>query len=109
MGEAKSRGNYEERVAAAKARVEAAKPESLTCAKCSTELTEIQTMDSRGLKGIEAAFSACCTVCGHDTWSLKGDPESIAIIMEFLRQESGESLLVGHFGPDGWKGPDNAA
>jgi len=78
MGQAKLKGNRELRVAQAIEKMKALKPEYIICNKCQAKLTEIITLDSRNMSGIDAAFSAHCIVCDHDTLAIKGNPEAVA-------------------------------
>lgn len=91
MGQAKNRGSLEQRIAAAKAKVEALKPEKLICNKCQSDVTDIQTMDTRVMDGIDAAFAGICSNCGETTIAFSGDSEKVANAMltyeEFIGQE----------------------
>ena len=95
MGQAKLRGNRDARVAEAMKKVEALKPDHIVCNNCQASLAEIVTLDSRGMKGIEAAFSAHCSECNHDTWAIGGDPEAVAAFSMLLENETGGKVKMG--------------
>ena len=91
MGQAKNRGSLAQRIAEAKAKVEALKPAKLICNKCQSDITDIQAMDTRGMDGIDAAFAGICPNCGETTMAFSGDSEKVAGAMlayeEFIGQE----------------------
>lgn len=95
MGQAKLRGNRDTRVDEVMKKVEALKPDHIVCNNCQASLTEIVTLDSRGMKGIEAAFAAHCTACNHDTWAIGGDPDAVAALHMTLENETGGKVKMG--------------
>lgn len=96
MGQAKSRGNQEQRIAEARARERAKFPESVKCNSCEAELTEIEPLDVRGIPGLRLAGGAYCTACGNPTWVLDGTAEALADVAQQLEQQhGGEPLLAG--------------
>jgi len=94
MGQAKQRGSREERTAQAVARVETIKPKAIVCNHCKAEITDVHTMDVRGMRGIEGAFAGMCE-CGHTTWAVAGHPEAVAGLMESLHETTGGESILG--------------
>ncbi len=95
MGQAKKRGTLEQRTAAAKARIDAVRPKSIICNDCSGEITEIETLPTRGMPGIEAAFAGICPKCNANTFAIKGDPAAVEALMMALAEAQGTAPLVG--------------
>lgn len=95
MGQAKNRGSLAQRIAEAKAKVEALKPEKLTCNKCQSAITDIQAMDTRGMDGIDGAFAGICSNCGETTIAFLGDPEKVADAMEAYENFIGQEGTLG--------------
>ena len=91
MGQAKLRGNRDARMTEAKQRLEALKPDHIVCNNCQAKLTEIFTLDTHGMKGIEVAFSANCSTCNHDTWAVLGDPKRRAEHDAWIAEQEGKS------------------
>ena len=61
MGQAKNRGNQAERIAQAQAKIEQTRPEKLVCNGCGADVTTINPVSTRGLRGIDAAkIEAAC-------------------------------------------------
>jgi hypothetical protein len=81
MGQAKLRGRYEDRVAQAKNKIEALRPQSIICNQCNTGFSEFEVMDSRGLEGIDAVFAGICPKCKSTTFAYRGDPDAVAALM----------------------------
>lgn len=77
MGQAKLKGNRDIRVDAAKARALALLPEKLVCDDCSSDVTELHIMDSRGIAGLDLACAGVCPNCKGTVWGFKGDPDVI--------------------------------
>lgn len=94
MGQAKQRGTKEQREAQAKAKVEALKPLSIVCNHCQADITEVHTMDARGIQGVDAAFAGMCS-CGHTTWAIAGNPNAVADFAESMQSAVGEEAIVG--------------
>lgn len=92
MGQAKLRGSREQRIANAIAKVEALRPKFLICNQCKGEITEIQTMDTRGVPGLDAAFAGICPTCNTPTFAMSGEPEAVAMMSEVMRESMGEPL-----------------
>ena len=59
MGQAKQRGTVEQRIAQAQAKIEESRPEKLVCNGCGADVTSINPVSTRGLRGIDGA--------GHET------------------------------------------
>jgi len=94
MGQAKQRGTKEQREAQAKAKIEAFKPASIVCNHCKAEITEVHTMDMRGMRGLDAAFAGMCS-CGHTTWAIAGDREAAAGLAASMEETIGQEVMVG--------------
>ena len=95
MGQAKLRGNLDSRVADAIKKIESLKPDHIVCNNCQQKVTEIVTLDSRGMKGIEAAFAAHCPTCDHDTWAIRGDPDAVADLYMAIESKAGREVKIG--------------
>jgi hypothetical protein len=95
VGQAKLRGERESRVAEALKKIEALKPDHIVCNNCQTRLTEIITLDSRDLDGIEAAFVAHCSACNHDTWAINGDHDAVANLFMAIESDAGQEGTMG--------------
>ena len=81
MGQAKQRGTKEQRVAQAKAKVEALRPAKLVCGACKTAVTDFDAMDTRNMHGIQAAFGGICPSCGETVLAFSGEQEAVANAM----------------------------
>ncbi len=95
MGQARNRGSREQRMAKAKEKIELMKPSSLKCNNCKSEITDITTLDSKGMRGVDAAFAGVCAACSQTTWAMKGEPEAVAEVMAIIEQDSGEKAKLG--------------
>lgn len=95
MGQAKLRGSLQERVAAAKARIDALRPEVIICNECKGEITEIVDLDAKGVAGIDAAFAGICPACKSSTYAIKGKPEAVAALMDAMSDVMGGDPIVG--------------
>lgn len=104
MGDAKRRGTREQRITAAIAKVEALRPSVIICNGCNAELREVLRLDSRNMKGIEAAYAAHCSNCASDTFALKGDAEAVASFFATMEEVTGEEGKIG----SAFAGPRNA-
>lgn len=78
MGQAKLRGSVQDRVAHAKSKIDALRPEKLVCNSCKTEFSDFDVMDSKGLHGIDAVFAGICPSCNSTTFAYRGEPEAVA-------------------------------
>lgn len=96
MGQAKRRGSREQRIAEAKAKIEAMRPDSITCNNCKAEITEITVLDTRNMDGVESAFAGICPECEETTWAIGGDPEAVAEVMVALEAQAGGEGKLGH-------------
>lgn len=95
MGQAKQRGSLQQRVSAARAKVDAMRPEAIICNDCKTSITEIVDLDIRGMTGIDAAFAGQCPKCGGSTYAIKGQPASVEALMLALADATGDMPLLG--------------
>lgn len=95
MGQAKKRGTLEQRVADAKERIDALRPKAIICNSCRHEITEMVTLPTHGMKGIEAAFAGICPQCNGSTYAIKGDPQAVEAMMRAISESEGGELLVG--------------
>jgi hypothetical protein len=81
MGQAKQRGTQEQRIAQAKAKIDALRPEKLVCGACKTAFNEFDALDTRNLPGIQAAFGGICPSCGETVLSFSGEKDAVANAM----------------------------
>ena len=95
MGQAKNRGSREQRVAEAKAKIEALKPDSVTCNNCHFDIKELTTLDTKGMAGIDAAFAGICPSCTQTTWAISGDSKAAEELMHVMESLQGDELKVG--------------
>lgn len=97
MGEAKSRGTQQDRVAAALARSTAAPlaPPVIRCNLCQATLPDVQQLDAQALKGIQLAYKAHCGACSQDTWAVKGDPAAVRAFYDALEKAAGQKVELG--------------
>lgn len=79
MGQAKNRGNSEQRAAQAIARERAKLPASVKCDTCQADLTDIAPQNTRGIPGLHAAGTAFCYDCNAPTLFLDGTPEGMTL------------------------------
>lgn len=93
MGQAKRRGSLEDRVAQAQAKLFANKPEKLVCNSCSADVTQINPVSTKGLRGIESIWVRQCD-CGQTTFAASGEPKAVQAFFEALSQET--ELTLGH-------------
>jgi hypothetical protein len=98
MGQAKLRGSQAERVAQAEAKIAAKRPEILRCNGCAAEVTQINPVSTRGLRGIEAIWVGQCT-CGQTTFAASGDPKAVEAFFFALSENS--ELTLGSQQQDG--------
>ena len=78
MGQANIKGNRATRVEKALAKIEALKPDHIVCKNCQAHLTDLVTLESSHMEGIEAAFAARCELCNQETWALKAGKNTVA-------------------------------
>ncbi len=98
MGQAKNRGTQAERIAQAKAKVEATRPEKLVCNSCSADVTAIHPVSTRGLRGIDAIWVGQCE-CGHTTFAASGEPKAVDAFFFALSENT--ELTLGSQSKDG--------
>lgn len=95
MGQAKQRGTKEQRIAHAKAKADALRPEKLVCGACKTLFTDFDAMDTRGMQGIRAAFGGICPSCGETVLAFSGDQEAVADAMIAAQDVMGSEGKLG--------------
>lgn len=90
MGQAKSRGSQDARVAAAVARQQALKPVEMICNDCKAIIKgeHIHLHDTRNMVGMEMACTGACPECKSITWGFKGTEEAVLAISELLAAEN---------------------
>ncbi len=95
VGQARKRGSLEQRIQQAKQKIVGSTPDHITCNNCKTEITEVYLLDTKGMRGIDAAFAGQCPVCDQSTYAVKGAPNSIAAFMEAMQAATGEEPIIG--------------
>lgn len=97
MGQAKRRGNREERIAQAKKIIEELMPKEIKCNVCGLLTSEITSHDARGLDGVTGVYVGNCDKCQNKTIAMTGDPQRVKSIMSLLAEGMGlgvDSLKV---------------
>ena len=89
MGKADKKGNRATRVEKTLAKIEALKPDHIVCKNCQAHLTDLVTLESRHMEGIEAAFTARCKLCDQDTWALKAGTNAVADVSTAIDSVTG--------------------
>lgn len=95
MGQAKNRGSKAVRVTQALQRQQPPSPPRLVCNQCQATLSNVAAVDTQGLAGITAAFSASCSACHEDTWAVRGEPAAVRAFYETLEKVSGQRITLG--------------
>lgn len=98
MGQAKQRGTAEQRIAQAQAKIEATRPEKLVCNGCGGDVTTINPVSTRGLRGIEAIWVGQCE-CGQTTFAASGEPKAVEAFFFALSENT--ELTLGRQNKDG--------
>ena len=98
MGQARRRGDLDQRIAEAQARIAATRPEKLVCNGCGADLTVIHPVSARGLAGIEAIWVGQCD-CGQATFAASGDPRAVQAFFDALGSDA--ELTLGSQRRDG--------
>lgn len=98
MGQAKQRGNQAERMAQAQAKIEATRPEKLVCNSCGADVTAINPVSTRGLRGIDAIWVGQCD-CGQTTFAASGEPKAVEAFFFALSENT--ELTLGSQRKDG--------
>ncbi len=98
MGQAKLRGNAEQRTADALAKIEATRPEKLVCNGCGADVTTINPVSTRGLRGVDAIWVGQCD-CGQTTFAATGEPKAVEAFFHALSEST--ELTLGSQGKDG--------
>jgi hypothetical protein len=95
LGQAKHRGDRQARVGEAIRLAEASRPPGIVCNACSTALSDVASMDTRNLPGIQLAFHAHCAACDQDTWAVRGETAAVRAFYDALEKASGEKVQLG--------------
>ncbi len=98
MGQAKNRGTQAERIAQAQAKIESTRPQKLVCNACGADVTQINPVSTRGLRGLEAIWVGQCD-CGQTTFAASGDPKAVEAFFFALSENT--ELTLGRQGQDG--------
>ena len=98
MGQAKQRGTVEQRIAQAQAKIEESRPEKLVCNGCGADVTSINPVSTRGLRGIDAIWVGQCD-CGQTTFAASGEPKAVDAFFFALSENS--ELTLGRQNKDG--------
>lgn len=98
MGQAKQRGSQTERIAQAQAKIAASKPEKLVCNGCGADVTDINPVSTRGLRGLESIWVGQCD-CGQTTFAALGDPKAVEAFFFALSENT--ELTLGSQSKDG--------
>ena len=75
--------------------MEVQKPKSIVCNNCQAVLTTLTTVDTKSLKGIDAAFSAHCAACNQDTFAVRGQREAVADFFLEMENKAGFEVNIG--------------
>ena len=96
MGQAKNRGNHEQRIVEARTRERAKFPASVKCNNCQVDLAQIEPMDIRSIPRMRLAGGALCSACDSTTWVLDGTEEGLANTAEMPEQiHGGDAAQLG--------------
>jgi hypothetical protein len=101
MGQAKQRGTQEQRATQAKAKIDALRPGKLVCGACKTAFTDFGIIDTRGMKGIHAAFGGICPSCGETVLAFSGEKDAVANAMIALQDRMVDDGKLGTQSRDG--------
>lgn len=71
---------------AARAALEALRPEFVECGKCHSHVTQLEAMETRGETGLTAVFAGICPNCSHQVWAFAGDPDAVQKAMVLMQQ-----------------------
>ena len=98
MGQARCRGDRDQRIAQAQAKIEASRPEHLVCNGCDAAVTDIHPVSTRGLMGIDSIWVGQCQ-CGQTTFAAAGKAEAVQAFFDALATDS--ELRLGSQRADG--------
>ncbi len=98
MGQAKNRGSQAERIAEAQTKLAATRPEKLVCNGCGGDVTTINPVSTRGLRGLEAIWVGQCD-CGQTTFAATGEPKAVDAFFFALSENT--ELTLGSQSKDG--------
>lgn len=95
MGQAKSKGTYEQRRDSAIQAARARFPQSVKCNNCGADLTDIHSMDVRNMPGMRLAGGALCESCSSVTWVVDGEPDALQRFNDLMAAQHGQDATVG--------------
>jgi len=95
MGEANRRGTRDDRIAKARERIEALRPEHIVCNGCSAELREVTAIEVQKAPGLDAVHFARCEACDAETFAAQGTPEALRMFAEFMKSRTAIGDFVG--------------
>lgn len=98
MGQARRRGDRDQRIAQAHAKIAASRPDQLVCNDCGAAVTDIHPVSTRGLAGIDSIWVGQCQ-CGQTTFAAAGKAEAVQAFFDALA--TGSELRLGSQSPDG--------
>ncbi len=98
MGQAKRRGTQEQRIAQAQEKLLAGRPEKLVCNSCNADVTKVNPVSPRGLRGLTSIWVGQCD-CGHTTFAASGEPKAVQAFFEAVSMDT--ELLLGRQSQDG--------
>lgn len=101
MGQAKKRGTQEQRIAQARAKIDALRPEKLVCGACKTAFSDFDALDTRNMTGIQAAFGGICPSCGETVLSFSGEKDAVANAMLAWQDAMENEGKLGRQSPTG--------
>lgn len=88
MGDAKRRGDFETRAANAKAKLDALRPAAIVCNVCKRALADVEQVELRPLKGLDAVFVATCADCKAETFVVLGTDDAVKTFRAFLARRA---------------------
>lgn len=88
MGDAKRRGDFETRAAEAKAKLDALRPETIVCNGCKRALPDVEQLELKPLKGLDAVFVATCSDCKAETFVVLGTDDAVKTFRAFLARQA---------------------
>lgn len=99
MGQAKSRGTRDARIAEAMRFAVQERPPAIACNACKALLPQAEQFDTQGLKGIELAFKSHCAACDQDTWAVRGEAAAVRAFYAALEKSAGGPVQLGSARP----------
>jgi hypothetical protein len=101
MGQAKNRGTQDQRIAQARAKIDALRPAKMVCGACKTAFTDFGLIDTQGMPGIHAAFGGVCPACGETVLAFSGEKDAVANAMIAWQDAMGPEGKLGMQSRDG--------